>query len=122
LNFQTMLSEASRRFMHTYLKQSLYSEGNAKEQAFPPPRPGGKGTTGADWVLVKPFWLHAGPLPPVDWAEKNEAGVTRFVLTRTVDNNIRSLAATVGAQVAPILIQVRFLCRSDIASVLCTCT
>jgi hypothetical protein len=57
-------------------------------------------------VLVKPFWLRAGPLTPVDWAEKSAAGTSRFVLTKTVDANIRSLAAAVGAQVAPILIQV----------------
>lgn len=112
LNFQTMLSETSRGFMHTYLRQSLYSEGNNKELAFPPSRPGGKATTANDWVLVKPFWLRAGPLTPVDWAERDDQGMTRFVLTKTVESNIRSLAAAVGAQVAPILIQVSIVfCR-----------
>ena len=106
LNFQTMLSETSRKFMDTYLKQSLFSEGTMKDLAFPPSRPGGKGTTAQDWVLVKPFWLRAGCLQPVDWAEKDASGMTRFVLTKTVESNIRSLAAAVGAQVAPILIQV----------------
>ncbi len=108
LNFQTMLSEGSRDYMHTYLKHSLYSEGSIKELTFPPPRPGGRSSTGADWVLVKPFWLHSGPLAPVDWAERDEHGMTRFVLTKTVENNVRCLAAGVGAQVAPILIQVKF--------------
>jgi midasin len=106
LNFQTLLSEGSRAFMDTFLKQSLYREGNAKELSFPPSRPGGRTSTSADWVLVKPFWLRAGPLTPVDWAEKDDLGMTRFVLTKTVDSNIRSLAAAVGAQVAPVLIQV----------------
>lgn len=102
-----MLSETSRLFMSTFLRQSLYSEASAKELSFPPSRPGGRASQESDWVLVKPFWLHAGPLAPVDWAEKDGAGMTRFVLTKTVESNIRSLAAAVGAQVAPILIQVR---------------
>lgn len=106
LNFQTLLSEGSRSFMNTFLKQSLYNEPNAKDQAAIPSRPGGRTSTAADWVLVKPFWLRAGPLAPVDWAEKDASGVTRFVLTKTVESNIRSLAAAVGAQVAPVLIQV----------------
>jgi midasin (ATPase involved in ribosome maturation) len=108
LNFQTMLSDSSRVFMHAYLKSSLYGQGVEKESGFPPTRPGGRGTTGEDWALVKPFWLRTGALSPVDWAQRDaDTGVTRFVLTKTVESNIRTLAGAVGAQVAPILIQVR---------------
>ena len=108
LNFQTMLSEGggSKEYMHTYLKQSLYPECSSKELNMPPSRPGGRKTTGDDWVLVKPFWLHAGPLPTTDWAVRDgKTGITRFVLTSKVESYIRCLAAFVGADVAPILIQ-----------------
>ena len=106
LNFQTMLSEGgSKEYMHTYLKQSLYPECSSKELNMPPSRPGGRKTTGDDWVLVKPFWLHAGPLSTTDWAVRDNRGITRFVLTSKVESYIRCLAAFVGADVAPILIQ-----------------
>ena len=101
-----MLSDNSRTYMYTYLKQSLYKDGNNKELLFPPSRPGGKKTTAEDWVLIKPFWLRAGPNTPLDWAIPNEMNIIKFVLTKTVDSNIRSLAAAVAANVAPILIQV----------------
>ena len=105
LNFQTMLSESCRIFMLEFLKNSLYPEGQMRDLNFPPQRPGGRTTSVDDWSLVKPFWLRTGKFPVVDWSEKNDSGVVRFVSTPTVMINIRTVAAGIAANVAPILLQ-----------------
>jgi midasin len=105
LNFQTLLDGSSRSFMWSFLKNSFSVAGNAKELALPPVRPGGKRLTAEDWVLVKPFWLRTGSLAPVDWAAKDDRGITRFVPTATVEAAVRNIAAAVAANVAPVLLQ-----------------
>lgn len=73
----------------------------------PPERPGRQSTVD-QYVLVKPFWLEkATPqqVPAIDWSVKDINGVVRFVLTPAVEGNIRSIAAAVAANVAPILLQ-----------------
>ena len=106
LNFQTQLGEASKLYMRTFLQHSFGVETGAAGSMAPPPRPGGKKSNAADWVLVKPFWLHSGPLPHQNWAEKDtKSGTTKFVLTKFVEDNIRNLTAAVAADVAPILLQ-----------------
>ena len=104
--------------MWTYLRNSFYptssnsgSSGSGgegitdKELNTPPTRPGGKNSDPSEWMLVKPFWLRAGSLPTVDWTKKDAAGITRFVMTKTVEGYIRDLTAAVAAAVAPILLQ-----------------
>ena len=105
LNFHTLLGGSCRAFMWTFLKKSLGVTGGKKELSSPPSRPGGKKLTASDWVLVKPFWLRTGGKTPQDWAERDSAGITRFVLTPTVEAAVRDLAAAVAAGVAPILLQ-----------------
>lgn len=105
LNFQTMLSDHCRSFMYEFLKRSFYPEGSHKDLNFPPHRPGGKTTSADDWTLVKPFWLKTGTLSSVDWSEKSDSGIVRFVGTSTVMSNIRTVAAGIAANVAPILLQ-----------------
>jgi len=104
LNFQTLLSESGKKFMWSFLKQSLLTDEVTTNLEAPSTRPGGKKMSASDWVLIKPFWLRSGPLEQVDWAIEDE-GVTRFVLTRTVTTCLRDLAAAVAANVAPILLQ-----------------
>eukprot|EP00981_Chlorochromonas_danica_P002653 scaffold521_cov177-Ochromonas_danica.AAC.7 len=101
LNFNVMLSETSQKFMIDYLKNEFYPEGNKKDLNFPPQRPRDKD----DWILVKPFWMRSGPLPPVDWAVKDEQGVSRFVMTETVLKSIRCIAAAVASNAGSILLQ-----------------
>ena len=96
--------------MWTFLQQSLGVEGGKKALGVPPSRPGGKKFSASDWELVKPFWLRTGAGPgapaPVDWAVPDPAtGLTRFVLTPSVEGTVRDLAAAVAAGVAPILLQ-----------------
>lgn len=104
LSFQTQLDEAGRRFMHTFLRDSLSVPG-AKDLAVPPSRPGGRRSAAEEWTLVKPFWLRRGPLDEVDWCEVDASGTRRFVMTRTVEASIRDLCAGIAAGVAPILLQ-----------------
>ena len=92
--------------MRAFLQQSFGVEHGTSSAMNPPPRPGGKKSNPSDWVLVKPFWLHSGPLAHQNWAEKNTTlGTTKFVLTKFVEENIRNLTAAVAADVAPILLQ-----------------
>ncbi len=105
LNFQTVLAlDSGRKYMWTYLRDS-FSVASEKDLNSPPTRPGGKKSQADDWVLVKPFWLKAGPLKIIDWAEKSSHGTARFVLTNTVEMYIRELAAGISSNCAPILLQ-----------------
>ena len=90
--------------MWTFLKNS-FGVTDSKELNAPFSRPGKKESDASDWVLVKPFWLRTGPLEPADWSIKSSDGITRFVMTRTVESNIRDLSGAIAAGVAPILLQ-----------------
>jgi midasin len=107
LNFQTLLGDISRGFMRTYLAQSFNVSASFNDSnAAPPSRPGGKKSNPSDWVLVKPFWLHSGPLAHINWGERDaKTGITRFVTTKTIESYIRDLTAAVAADVAPVLLQ-----------------
>ena len=104
LNFQTQLSGSGRAFLSTYLQNSFGISGG-RSLSFPPSRPGGRSSHASEWILVKPFWLKAGPLEPKDWAATDEKGYVKFVLTPTVEAIIRDLAAAVAADGAPVLLQ-----------------
>lgn len=104
LNFQTQLNDQSRNYLKTFLQQCL-NLSDSKTLQQPPTRPGGKKSQEKDWVLVKPFWLPAGKLNPVDWSVRGEDGITKFVMTPTVAGYVRDIAAAVCANVAPILLQ-----------------
>jgi midasin len=106
LSFQTQLNDASKSFMKMYLQKFLQVD--SKNLLHPPPRPGGKSGSAEDWVLVKPFWLHSGPFPRNNWADRNPSGIQRFVLTPSVESCLRDIAAGVAANIAPILLQVRW--------------
>lgn len=106
INFQTMLSEASSVHMFEFLRKNLYPEMSNKDMDFPPPRPGGKASKNGEWTLLKPFWLLSGPLPSVDWSIRDERnGKVKFVSTKSVMRNIRTISAALASTVAPILLQ-----------------
>jgi midasin (ATPase involved in ribosome maturation) len=106
LNFQTLLGESSKQFMRTFLGQSFSISGRGDGNDVPPPRPGGKKSNPSDWVLVKPFWLHCGPLAVVDWTIKDPlTGLVRFVMTKSMELYIKDLTSAVAADVAPVLLQ-----------------
>ena len=67
-------------------------------------RPGGR-VGSDDYILVKPFWLKAGPLDRVDWSEVEVQGRSRFILTPSMSTNLRRLARAVAAGPWPILLE-----------------
>eukprot|EP01038_Epipyxis_sp_PR26KG_P006887 gene6887-9437_t len=104
VNFQTLLCEKHKLLMYNFIKNSLFKESYSKDLMFPPSRPGNKNSA-QNWILVKPFWLYAGKLIPTDWSEPNENGIVKYVMTPTVENNLRELTSAIAANVAPILLQ-----------------
>ena len=101
-----MLNNSSKAKMLVYLRETLAVKDN-KENRAPPSRPGGKSLKADKWELVGgTFWLRTGDQEKVDWAQQDKtSGITRYVLTPTVEGSIRDLAAAVAANVAPILLQ-----------------
>jgi midasin (ATPase involved in ribosome maturation) len=111
LNFHSMLNEKSRLFMEEFLKQSLFSEGKTKDFDFPSSRPGGKSSKAEEWTLVKPFWIRTGPEEQVDWAAETASSSssssvsTKFVPTKSVLKNIRTIASAISSNIAAVLLQ-----------------
>ena len=55
---------------------------------------------------MEQFWLPLGPLPPVDPAlASSSTGLSRFVITPTVQANLVALARAVSSRAAPVLLQ-----------------
>jgi midasin len=81
------------------------SEGlTKKEMNHPGRRP--VGGNGGAFVLLKPFWVGAGPLAPVDWSERLlEKGISRFILTPSTEANLRRLSRAVASGPWPILLE-----------------
>lgn len=104
LSFQTQLDPSSRLFMSSFLQQCLNIKGG-KTMILPPPRPGGRKSSGEEWVLLKPYWLKRGPIAAVDWSVPDSQGITKFVMTETVEKNIRDLARAVSANITAVLLQ-----------------
>ena len=104
LCFQTQLDESSRLYMETFLLR-CFDIKKSRSMTLPPPRPGGRRSSEDQWVLVKPFWLKRGPIAAVDWSVPDATGLTKFVMTETVENNIRDLARAVCANISAVLLQ-----------------
>ncbi|CAM9188295.1 unnamed protein product, partial [Ectocarpus fasciculatus] len=123
LTFATLLDEEGKKHLASFFQSSLNLKAD-KQLSQPPTRPGGRSSEAAEWVLVKPFWLRAGATDPVDWAAPSTRNTKsymsgsateestvpalkqkRFVLTPSVEENIRCLSAAVAAGVAPVLLQ-----------------
>jgi len=106
LSFVKLLDISSGRFMTDFVRSKLVLIGSSAafdDLSKPPTRP--KTVKGEEAVLVKPFWLKKGPLDIIDWNLKGESGLTRFVLTSSVEMHVRTLAAAVAANIAPVLLQ-----------------
>lgn len=104
LAFEGPLDEGSRSLIQKLFHTSLGKGLIKKELDHPGRRPGGKTATN-DYVLVRPFWVKLGPLPPVDWTGMDEKGKARFVLTPSASLHLRRLARVV-ASVRPFFILV----------------
>ena len=105
LNFSALLAASPQQQMNTFLKKLFCPKESLKDLDFPPHKPGGRQANSTEWMLIKPFWIRAGAKKPVDLAVEGEDGKKRFVLTPTVEGNLRNIAAAIAANVAPILLQ-----------------
>lgn len=104
LAFEGILDPASTRIMTKMLSTTLLSGQNKADLDHPGKRPGRK-CDGGNYVLIKPFWIAAGPLEPIDWCEAGKDGMARFILTPSVLANLRRLSCTLAAGPWPILLE-----------------
>jgi midasin len=96
LAFEGPLDEGSRSVIQRLLNSSLGKGLTKKDLDHPGRRPGGKAEA-RDFILVKPFWVKSGPLPPLDWAVINGNGKTNFVLTPSASLHLRRLGRVVAS-------------------------
>eukprot|EP01084_Bolivina_argentea_P024054 44892_1 len=100
-SFVTQLDVRSAQLVNRNLQRIFWGKNFTDLQLMnkPPPRPGRR-QSADDWVLLKPFWLPAGPNEKEDWAIEG-----KFVITPMVEFTLRSVARAVAVSDAPILLQ-----------------
>ena len=105
LSFEGILEAGSMKLMRKVLTKGIL-KGETKKYDLDQPgrRPGGKNSSDT-FVLVKPFWIKAGPLDPLDWSEVGTNGKSKFILTPSVLANLRRLSRTLAAGPWPILLE-----------------
>lgn len=105
LAFEGVLEPTSLKVMRKVLNTALLNDQiKMTDLDHPGKRPGGK-NDGKNYVLLKPFWINAGPLATVDWSETGVDGRSKFVLTPSVLANIRRLSRALAAGPWPILLE-----------------
>jgi midasin len=104
LAFEGILDPDSTKTMRKVLTKALLRGVDKIDFDHPGRKPGGKSDS-TSHVLVKPFWITAGPLQPVDWSEVGHDGKARFILTPSVISNLRRLSCTLAAGPWPILLE-----------------
>jgi midasin len=104
LGFEGCLDLASRQALKRLLSSNLGSGISKKELEYPGRRPGGRSGSD-DYVLVKPFWLKAGLLEKVDFAEASRGIHSRFVLTPSMLINLRRLSRAIACGPWPVLLE-----------------
>jgi midasin len=87
LAFQGPLDSNSLKIVQKALYASLGDGLKKGEMDHPGRRPGGRGDTNT-FVAIKPFWIKAGPLDPIDWSEPTESGRSKFILTPSTISNL----------------------------------
>jgi midasin len=104
LAFEGALDSPSVTIVRKVLKGLLGTEFQKREIDHPGRRPGGRNEK-ENYVLVKPFWILAGPLDVVDWSEASPTERSRFILTPSMSSSLRRLARAVAAGPWPILLE-----------------
>jgi midasin len=106
LAFEGPLDPPSRSLLRKTLHGKLAKDLTKKELDHPGTRPGGRKSDEGDYVLMKPFWLKAGMVDCVDWADKShKRGRSKFVLTSSARLHLRHLARAVAAGPWPVLLE-----------------
>ena len=104
LGFEGSLDSSSRQSLKKLLTLNLGNGISKKELVHPGRRPGGSNSSD-DYVLVKPFWLKAGPIERVDFAEVSRGNRSRFVLTPSMSINLRRLSRAIACGPWPVLLE-----------------
>lgn len=105
LSFEGILDAGSIKTVRKMLtKAFLREEAKKINLDHPGRRPGGKGSED-EYILLKPFWIKAGPLKTVDWSEIGANGKSKFILTKTATMNLRRLARAIATGPWPILLE-----------------
>ena len=112
LAFEGPLEEKSTKMLRSVLKSKLGvadgGTGSRGKDRDPPGRCPTRGTSDpspSDFVLLKPFWVKAGPLAPEDWSKESSLGSQRFILTNSVTAHLRRLSRAVAAGPWPVLLE-----------------
>ena len=103
LAFEGALDTASCDAVQRVLRSHLGKRLTRSELDHPPRRPNSR--EDKQFVLIKPFWLKAGPLDPVDWSEADVPGKSKFILTESMSHNLRRLSRAVAAGPWPVLLE-----------------
>ena len=104
LAIQGPLDSNSSKAVQRVMKVAFGNKISMTERDHPGRRPG-KGDSSSEYLLVRPFWIEAGPLDPKDWSEPNESGKCKFILTPSANANVRRLARAIAAGPWPILLE-----------------
>ncbi|KAL8000860.1 putative AAA+ ATPase domain, midasin, P-loop containing nucleoside triphosphate hydrolase [Plasmopara halstedii] len=104
--FSTQLEMESRIYLETLIKSTFAKTIKAKELKRSPPCPGGPKRTG-DFVLVCSYWIQKGDFQaPKDESLPHPVTSRRkFVLTKSVEENLRHVARAVVIGRYPVLLQ-----------------
>jgi midasin len=106
-SFSTQLDCDSQAKIEKKMWKALGGTVERKDCSKPPHRPGGRGASNNDFVLLGPYWVPAGPLPPVDDAAVDKVtNRKKFVKTKTVTINLLKLGRAIVIGKYPILLQV----------------
>jgi midasin len=105
LSFEGILDTGSIKVIRKILTKAFLKEEAKKiDLDHPGRRPGGKDSQN-NYVIIKPFWIKAGPLEIVDWSEIGANGKSKFILTPTASTNLRRLARALATGPWPILLE-----------------
>lgn len=104
LAFEGPLDGTSTKVVRKVLRASLGKELTKGDLDHPPRRPGSKSESDK-FVLIKPFWIKAGPLEQEDWAETARTGRSKFILIPSASSHLRRIARAVAAGPWPVLLE-----------------
>lgn len=105
-SFCTQLDMDSRMYLEKLIKNTFAKTMKAKELLRAPPRPGGK-TMVNEFILVSSYWVRGGGfMEPRDDAQVDPVTAHKsFVLTKSVEENLRHVARAALISKYPVLLQ-----------------
>ncbi|DBA04889.1 TPA: hypothetical protein N0F65_006891 [Lagenidium giganteum] len=105
-SFCTCLDLDSRQYLEKLIKNTFAKTMKARDLTRAPPRPGGKSES-EDFVLVSSYWVKKGGyMEPRDEAIADKVtNRKKFVLTKSVEENLRHLARAALISKYPVLLQ-----------------